>query len=186
MLALAVPLLLLAQAPEVPPPSVAAQPSLSAAFVDKHLLSVEVELFSGLQVRQGERTLRLGEDGSEFLSLVPDAARLMGAAQHDFAVGRVLNAISLAVAGASLVAVLVASVAGALRALLTVSLVALAACGGALVLAVVAMPFMVAAQREFFEAVSVYNHRLLTLPEATPPAALGPSAGSATVTVLRF
>lgn len=186
MLALALPLVLLAQAPEVPPPSVAAPPSLSVAFVDKHLLSVEVELFSGLQVRQGERTVRLGEDGSELLRLVPDAVKLMGEAQHDFAIGRVLNVISLSVAGASLAAVLVATVVGGVARILTVSLVALAACGGALVLAIVALPFLAAAQREFLEAVSVYNHKLLTLPEATPPAALGPSAGSATVAVLRF
>lgn len=143
-----------------------------AQFVSRHLLSVDIGM-GGLKVRAADRAWGLGESPAAAFHLVPEAMHLAESAEHDFAVARVLEVGSLAVTGVALAATLVTTLVARASMVLTVALISLAAMGLALVAAIIALPFELAAQEHFLQAIAIHNRGLLDLRPPRPLAGAG-------------
>lgn len=153
-----------AVAPGAEPPDV----KLFAQFVERHLLAVSASN-TGFEVRQRERVFRLqDEDFSSAFSLVPEALAQAKVAHDDFLLSSRLQIIGLAVTGAALGVVLVATLVRV--AVLPLLIAGLVASGAGLVLSLIALPFALSAQTKFFSAAAAYNRGLLDLrPSTTSP-----------------
>lgn len=164
-----------APAPQETPPPEAVSPGaeppdvkLFAQFIERHLLAVSATN-TGFEVRQRERVFRLQDD--EFptaFTLVPEALAMAKVAHDDFVISSRLQIIGLAVTGAALGVVVIATLVRV--ALLPLLIAGLVASGAGLVLSLIALPFAISAQTRFFSAAAAYNRGLLDLrPSLSPP-----------------
>lgn len=175
-------LMLLSQAPALtpPPPSPEVTPlpvaaaeapevKLFAEFVERHLLAVDASN-AGFTVRQRERVFRLQDDDfEEAFALVPEALAAARLAHADYVTGMRLQIASLIVLGVALGITAVAPI--IIGVSLTWLIISLGATGVGLVLALVALPFLLSAQTKFFSSAASYNRGLL---ELRPPPAVMP------------
>jgi hypothetical protein len=144
-----------------------------ATFLDRHLLSFDIDQTTGLKVRQRERLFSLREDDFvEAFRLVPEAFASAQRAYEAFRLANIFQIVGLSISGLSLAVVVAAPLlvsGGAFLPLLAAGLVGSLV---ALVLVVIAVPFAITANNAFLSAVATYNKGLLDLrpvPVGGPP-----------------
>lgn len=177
---------LLTQAPPPPPvtpePAVAVKASPSepaevkafAQFVDRHLLTLDVDAAQGFKLRQRDRVISLRDDDfAEAFKLIPEAQTMAQRAMESLRTGTVLQIIGLVAIGVGAAVVALSPLvltAGALIPLLVVGLVLNVA---ALVLVLIAVPYLMAANNQFTSAMAMYNRGLLELRPVSAPVDTG-------------
>ncbi|MDP2269922.1 MAG: hypothetical protein Q8N23_18060 [Archangium sp.] len=166
------------------PPAAAEPPEVGvfAQWVQRHLLTLH---FAGnaAEVHQRERAFRLQDDTfADAFTLVPEARELAVSATAAFRTGTALQSTGLVSVGAGVGLTLVATLIPSL--LLPLLVVALVMSGAALVLTVIALPFLLNAQSKFLSSVATYNRGLLDLrPPAQPQTSSADGSGGLTLTL---
>ncbi|MDX2010128.1 MAG: hypothetical protein SFW67_08060 [Myxococcaceae bacterium] len=157
-----------------PPPNEPPEVAAFASFLDKHLLTFDIDQTTGLKVRQRERLFSLRDDDfADAFKLVPEAFTSAQKAHEAFRLANIFQIVGLSVSGLSLAVVVLAPLlisGGAFLPLLAAGLIGSLV---ALVLVVVAVPFAITANTAFMSAVASYNKGLLDL-RPMPPG--GPGA----------
>lgn len=149
--------------------------TLFAQWAQRQLLSLNFNA-GAFEVRQRERVFRIQDDDfAEAFSLVPEAHRMAVSAHEAFLSGQRFMIAGVVLSGVSLGGVLAASFLTASALFFPLIVGALIASGAGLVLALIAMPFMVTAQSKFLAALASHNHGVLDL---RPPR---PNAGGMTL-----
>jgi hypothetical protein len=149
--------------PSPPPTPEAPELTLFAQWVQRQLLSVSVSIGPDFAVQRGARVFRIRDDDfTEAFALVPESHGLAVLARDAFVTGQRLQFAGLLTACLAPAALLVASL-GPATLLLPLLVAGLAASSVGLALTLIALPFMITAQQQFFAALASYNHGLLEL-----------------------
>jgi hypothetical protein len=147
-----------------PPPNEPPEVQAFATFIDRHLLTFDLDQTTGLKVRQRERLFALRDDDfAEAFTLVPDAFTSAQKAHEAYRLANLLQIIGLSVSGVSLAVVVAAPLLVAGGAFLPLLAAGLVGSLVALVLVVIAIPFSMTANTAFLNAVATYNKGLLDL-----------------------
>lgn len=152
--------------------------TLFAQWAQRQLLSVNVAQ-GGFEVRQRERVFRLQDDDfADAFSLVPEAHQMAVLAHDSFIIGKRFQIAGLVVSCVAPGGLILASLLMSSALLMPLLVAALATAGVGLVLALIALPFMLTAQSKFFAALASHNQGLL---ELRPPPVV--NAGGLTLTL---
>ncbi|MCU0700037.1 MAG: hypothetical protein MUC96_26310 [Myxococcaceae bacterium] len=147
-----------------PPPNEPPEVAAFASFLDKHLLTFDVDQTTGLKVRQRERLFSLRDDDfADAFRLVPEAFNSAQKAHDAFRLANIFQIVGLSISGLSLAVVVVAPLLISGSAFLPLLAAGLVGSLVALVLVLIAVPFTITANTAFMSAVATYNKGLLEL-----------------------